>query len=256
MRLTLRGKHKRWFGHPAIIAVLFGLLVADYISIPSGYWRGGSTVKTKIEHLTGTWDRVLVSPRLFPGVYMHKGNEIELIWETFTPIPGQLTLGDLKQPGGRIDQSWGYLGSPTWRRIELRGFYHITHKQTSHAFDPGLTPDQTSRMMELFIERSESIPHTHELAAFSSEFAEIRDLYAQGKTSERTPIPIGYYRNAVALALLVLLVVAIARGRTDLWLKALKNRLLKRYPPGHCPQCGYDARGLETCPECGADLAT
>ncbi|OAB62358.1 hypothetical protein AY599_03795 [Leptolyngbya valderiana BDU 20041] len=255
-RFRLRGPRPRWFGHPGTIALISALLIADYASIPGGYWRGGSTVKTTIEHLSGKWFGVMVSPRFFPGMYMQSGNEIELIWETVTPIPGQLTYGDLNQPGGRIDQSWNYLGRPAWRRNELRGFYHITHKQTSHSFDPRLTPAQTSRMMAIFIERSDSIPHTHDLAAFSSEFAEIRSLYAQGKTSERSHLPIGYLRNTIALTLLALLCLLPARGRTDLWLKAWKDRLLKRYPPGHCSHCGYDARGLETCPECGADLAT
>ncbi len=38
---------------------------------------------------------------------------------------------------------------------------------------------------------------------------------------------------------------------------ALYSRFNRRYPPGHCPACGYDLRGSKgsaTCPECGKPI--
>ena len=249
-------KRPRLFGHPAIIALLVGLLIADYISIPGGYMRSGSTVKRTVEHATGRWTSVMVRFVHFPGFFMEDGEDIELVWETTTPIPGHATYTDLAQPGGQVDASWEYLGSPSFREGEPSGFYHITHRYSSYALDPHLTPDQISRMKALFVERSESIPPTHELAYWSADFADMRRLYTQGKTSERIPIPVGYYRNAVALALLGLLCISSVCGRTDLWLRVWIGQLLNRRPPGHCPTCGYDTRGLGTCPECGSEQAT
>ncbi len=192
----------------------------------------------------------------FPGFFMEDGESIELVWETATPIAGHATYADLAQPGGRIDDSWEYLASPSFRQGEPRGFYHITHRYTSYALDPNLTPDQVSRMKALFIERSESIPRTHELAYWSADFADMCRLYLQGKSLERTPVPIGYYRNGIALVLLSLFCVGVLRGRTDLWLGLWIGRLLRRRPLGHCPACGYDSEGLHTCPECGSKQPT
>jgi hypothetical protein len=34
----------------------------------------------------------------------------------------------------------------------------------------------------------------------------------------------------------------------------LSRRYFRRYPPGHCPECGYDLRATPArCPECGAE---
>lgn len=252
----MKGPRPRWFGHPTVIAIIAGLLIADYISIPGERWRGGSTVKTTIEHLTGKWSGVMVSFVRFPGIFVQNGDEIELVWETDDPIPGHVIMADYVQPSNRINANWTFLGWPSYRVNEQRGFYHITHRQTTYRFPPRLTPDQVSRMTALFIERSQSIPPTHELTQWSSDFADMRRLYAQGKTSERTPIPIGYCRNAVAMTLLALLTIAFARGRTDLHLSAWRDRLLKRRQPWQCQSCGYDARGLTQCPECGKPVET
>lgn len=250
----LQAPRPRWFGHPTVIAVLIGLLITDYISIPGGRWRGGSTVKTTIEHLTGRWSGVLINFASFPGMFVQDGDEIELVWHTNDPIPGHVILADYVQPSNRVSATWKFLGWPDWRINERRGFYHITRRQTSHGLPSRLTREQTSRMMELFIERSDSIPPTHELAHYSADFANMRRIYDQGKTSERTPIPIGYYRNAIALTLLAMLILAFAKGRTDLWLKSWLARVLNCRQPWQCTNCGYDVRGLTQCPECGTTL--
>jgi len=104
--------------------------------------------------------------------------------------------------------------------------------------------------MSLFIEQFDALPPSHDLRAWT-ELHKVRRLYAQGKASERTPIPVGYYRNAITLALLALLILAYARGRTDLWLKAWLARFLKHRQSWQCTNCGYDITGLEQCPECG-----
>lgn len=112
------------------------------------------------------------------------------------------------------------------------------------------------RCMDVFVEEYEKLPHTSEIRYSYQELDIARHLYAQGKWERVTHLPLGYLRNTIALTLFALLIILPIRGRTDLHLRAWKDRLLKRYPPGHCPHCGYDARGLEQCPECGTNLAT
>ena len=51
-------------------------------------------------------------------------------------------------------------------------------------------------------------------------------------------------------AWLIVFLAAIAAPNALLWY------LLRRYPPGHCPRCGYDLIGNTTgiCPECGTGI--
>lgn len=109
--------------------------------------------------------------------------------------------------------------------------------------------------MARFVERYDELPADHEFRKWSG-YNDIRRLYAQGKQTESSRIWTGYLRNTLTLSLLLLLIFLPLRGRTDLWLRAWWDRLTKRYPPGHCAKCGYEVRGLETCPECGASATT
>lgn len=248
----LRGTRPRWFGHPALILAIITLLALDFASLPGGHRHGGSTVKHTFEHLTGKYAGRTVSFASFPALFFRDGQNIELVWDTLHPIPGQMILSDLDKPDSPVNYESRLVGWPRQRFQNEQGFYHITHKETSFRFTGApSTPEDRRRMMALFIERYNALPPTHEIAGTLDQ---THRLYAQGKTSERTPIPIGYYRNAVALTLLALLILSYAKGRTDLWLKSWRDRLLKRRQPWQCTNCGYDVRGLNQCPECGTPV--
>lgn len=245
MRPTLKGKQKRWFGHPVVVVGLLALIVADYISIPGGYWRGGSMVKSVLEQ---TFSGRSVTPRMFPAFFVTDGQQIELLWDWHQPIPGHLTFQSKQR-------SWQSLGWPDYQPWKPHGFYHITRFERSFDFRDKITPEQRAQMMALFVERFDALPPGHEFRTWPA-LHEARRLYANGKTSELSIVPLGYYRNTVTLTLLALLVVACKRGRTDLHLRTYSDRLLKRPAPGHCPHCGYDIQDLTTCPECGSARST
>ncbi len=175
-----------------------------------------------------------------------------MIWFYTSAVPGQLTEADFST---LLSQGWQYPGRLFYRLNEGDGLYHITSNTTHFSFPSQATPAEEQRMTHALIAGFEALPRGHELRQWEV-LREAHRMFKNGVRSETTHLPIGYLRNTIALTLLALLCLLPARGRTDLWLKAWKDRLLKRYPPGHCPHCGYDARGLETCPECGADLAT
>lgn len=248
----LRGPRPRWFGHPTLILAIITVLAIDFASLPGGFRRGGSMVKHTFEHLTGKYAGRTVSFAFFPAMFFSDGQNIELVWDTVQPVPGQMILSDLDKPGSRVNYDSRLVGWPRQKYENKQGFYHITHEETSFRFSSiPSTPEERRRMMALFIKRYDALPPTHELAG---TLEQTRRLYAQGKATERTPIPIGYYRNAVALTLLALLVLAFARGRTDLHLHTWHHRLLKRPHPWQCKTCRYDVRGLEQCPECGTPV--
>lgn len=108
-------------------------------------------------------------------------------------------------------------------------------------------------MMSRFVERYDELPADHEFRNWS-EFNDIRRLYAQGKDTETSIIWTGYLRNTLTLALLAGLFILPILGRTDLHLRAWRDRLLNRHYPGQCQTCRYDVRGLEQCPECGTPV--
>lgn len=110
-------------------------------------------------------------------------------------------------------------------------------------------------MLARFVERYDALPPDHEYRQFEV-YKKIRQFYGSGKESNSYRLLMGYIRNAIALTLLALLVLLPIRGRTDLWLKSWYRRYVKQIKPGHCPTCGYDARGLEQCPECGTERST
>ncbi|MEO1279468.1 MAG: hypothetical protein AAFV77_10985 [Planctomycetota bacterium] len=249
-------KRARWFGHPAIIALLAGLLVTDYVSIPGGITGGPSTIKSAV---TKWWHDIVgvawaTGPRnRFPGLFLTKDDEVELLWyygdASNTPAP---TLDDLSS---LVNDGWLPIGGASTFDDRRSGFYHITERWT--AFTLHAEPDEelAQRLMARYVQRFDSLPPAHEVRR-DELFQKIRLFYGQGTQYESAPLVSGYLRNGVAIAMLALLVLLPIRGRTDLWLVRWHHLYISRPKPGHCSVCGYDASDLETCPECGSKQPT
>ncbi|MGD1916960.1 MAG: hypothetical protein ACFCBV_12355 [Phycisphaerales bacterium] len=80
-------------------------------------------------------------------------------------------------------------------------------------------------------------------------------MLARGKLQYRNAHPIGYVRNAVFFSLVTVLGYCAVRGRADLWLDRVTRAIgPPQRDPYACPNCGYDIRGVDQCPECGREI--
>ncbi|MEQ8843815.1 MAG: hypothetical protein RIB58_03090 [Phycisphaerales bacterium] len=190
---------------------------------------------------------------MFPGIFFTRGDDVEFVWYDAPggsmPSPTVNDLSTLQQEG------WQPLGGASTLFDRESGFYHMTERWTSFGLH-GDPPDELRpRLLARFVQRYDALPPDHEHRQFEV-YKKIRELYGNGKEFDSRRLVTGYIRNTIALALLGLLIFLPTRGRTDLWHKVWQQRYIKRIKPGHCPACGYDARGLDTCPECGTERST
>lgn len=245
LRKYLVGPRRRWFGHPAVVAGVFIVLIADFHSIPTGGWFGPSVTKQAVVRAYKSMHQARpTGPRFsFPAYFVQNGDQVQVLWFYTTSVPGQFTEADLGQLHAN---GWTLSGRMHFRQGEEHGLYHITSRTTRVSFPSRATNVEQGRMSNAFLAAYESLPPDHDLRGWQ-ELQEAHRLLSHGLRTEVTVLPLGYLRNVLALTLLALLFILPLRGRSDLWFRAWLNRR----KPGHCPRCNDDTTGLATCPECG-----
>lgn len=243
----------RWFGHPLIPLAIIAALGFDFWSIDTNTRSSHSKIKRAV------LNTVLGLPPPPPGApvpppdahFFQRNGVLVLQWRHAHPdIPADL----MRFPPDDSGMRWKHVGTMYGPDARLSGFYHPTQQHTTISFAYGLDVPTQARMRALYVEAFDALPGPISSTPQGRALAHARTLCGANQTAGTKPLPSGYARNTLTLALLTLLLTLPILGRTDLWLAAISTRLFRRPKPWQCQTCGYDVRGLTQCPECGTTV--
>jgi len=150
-----------------------------------------------------------------------------------------------------IPDDWEPVHEFALARLPARqsGFWAMTARTEGITFygDESLTPAERDQLFPALIAAFESATDGPALDPLA------HSLLKAGVMSRTETLPAGYFHNAMAVMVGLLLLAGLPRTAVAIIQLSFERREQKRRARGLCPACAYDLRGEfnSGCPECG-----